>query len=117
MDLNYSDSVYYFKWSKQNSTNEYFDEYDDQVSTSSSYEDISRSFRTESIKKCTLIFGNARREETQRVMAAKLTRLTHKIAIQLHLVAQSCTICSSHSRQPVRKHLDTPSYVTIISLT
>jgi hypothetical protein len=26
-------------------------------------------------------------------MAAKLTRLTHKIAIQLHLVAESCTIC------------------------
>jgi hypothetical protein len=42
-------------------------------------------------------------------MAAKLTRLTHKIAIQLHLVAESCTICSSHSRQ-VRKLLDTPSY-------
>jgi len=28
-------------------------------------------------------------------MAAKLTRLTHKIAIQLHLVAESPTICSS----------------------
>jgi hypothetical protein len=27
-------------------------------------------------------------------MAAKLTRLTHKIAIQLHLVVDSCTICS-----------------------
>jgi hypothetical protein len=27
-------------------------------------------------------------------MAAKLTRLTKKIAIQLHLVAESCTICS-----------------------
>jgi hypothetical protein len=25
-------------------------------------------------------------------MAEKLTRLTHKIAIQLHLVAESCTI-------------------------
>jgi len=24
-------------------------------------------------------------------MAAKLTRLTHKVAIQLHLVAESCT--------------------------
>jgi len=41
-------------------------------------------------------------------MAAKVTRLTHKIAIQLHLVAESCTICSSHSRWPVWKHLDTP---------
>jgi hypothetical protein len=44
-------------------------------------------------------------------MAAKLTRRTHKIAIQLHLVADSCTICSSRSRQPVRKLLDTPSYI------
>jgi len=38
-------------------------------------------------------------------MAVKLTRLTHKIAIQLHLVAESCAICSSHSR----KLLDTTS--------
>jgi hypothetical protein len=30
-------------------------------------------------------------------MMTKLTRLTHKIAIQLHLVAESCTICSSRS--------------------
>jgi hypothetical protein len=44
-------------------------------------------------------------------MAAKLTRLTHKIAIQLHLVAESSTICSSRSRRPVRKLLCTPSYV------
>jgi hypothetical protein len=43
-------------------------------------------------------------------MATKRTRLTHKIAIQLHLVADSCTICSSHSRRPVRKLLDTPWY-------
>jgi hypothetical protein len=43
-------------------------------------------------------------------MAAKLTRLTHKIAIQLHLVAESYTICSSRSRWAVRKLLDTPSY-------
>jgi hypothetical protein len=43
-------------------------------------------------------------------MTAKLTRLTHKIAIQLHLVAESCTIFSSVFRQPVRKLLDTPSY-------
>jgi len=33
-------------------------------------------------------------------MAGKLTRLTHRMAIQLHLVAESCTICSSHCRQP-----------------
>jgi len=43
-------------------------------------------------------------------MAAKLARLTHKIAIQLQLVAESCAICSSRSRQQVRKLLDTHSY-------
>jgi hypothetical protein len=43
-------------------------------------------------------------------MAAKPTRLTHKIAIQMHLVSENCTICSSRYRQPVRKLLDTPSY-------
>jgi len=36
--------------------------------------------------------------------------MTHKIAIKLHPVAESCTICSSLFRQPVRKLLDTPSY-------
>jgi hypothetical protein len=46
-------------------------------------------------------------------MAAKLTRLTHKIAIQLHLVAESCTIYSSRSGQPVQKFLDTLSYLII----
>jgi len=43
-------------------------------------------------------------------MAAKLSRLINKIAIQLQLVAQSCIICSSRSRWPVRKlwiHLST----------
>jgi len=45
-------------------------------------------------------------------MATKLTRLTHKIAIQLHLVAENCTICSSRSRQPVRKLLITPSSIS-----
>jgi len=44
-------------------------------------------------------------------MAAKLTRLTHKIATQLHVVAESCTIYSSYSRRPVRKLLDTPARV------
>jgi len=44
------------------------------------------------------------------VTEAILIRLTHKIAIQVHLVAESCTICSSRSRRPVRKLLDTPSY-------
>jgi hypothetical protein len=34
-------------------------------------------------------------------MAAKLTRLTHKIAIQLHLMVESCTICRSRARRPV----------------
>jgi hypothetical protein len=31
-------------------------------------------------------------------MAAKLTTLAHKITIQLHLVAECCTICSSRSK-------------------
>jgi hypothetical protein len=44
-------------------------------------------------------------------MAAKLTKQTHKIAIQLHLVAEICTICSSHSKRPVPELLDTPSYI------
>jgi hypothetical protein len=47
-------------------------------------------------------------------MAAKLTILTHMIAIQLHLVAESCTICSSLSRCPVLKLLDTSSYICLI---
>jgi len=46
-------------------------------------------------------------------MAAKLTRLIHWIAIQLHAVAESCTICSSSSRRSVRKLLDIPSYVNV----
>jgi hypothetical protein len=46
-------------------------------------------------------------------MAAKLTRLAHKIAIQLHLAEESCTICSSRSRRPVQKLLDTPSYTSL----
>jgi len=46
-------------------------------------------------------------------MVAKLTRLTHKITLQLHLVPESCTIGSSRSRRPVRKLLDTPSYIQL----
>jgi len=45
-------------------------------------------------------------------MAAKVTRLTHKIATQLQLVTEGCTICSSRSRRPVWKLLETPSYTT-----
>jgi choline-glycine betaine transporter len=47
-------------------------------------------------------------------MVAKLTRLTHNIAIQLQLVAESCTICSSRSRRSVRKLLDTLSYMVCV---
>jgi hypothetical protein len=74
------------------------------------YEGVSKSFRTESITKYTLTTINSHWEATQRVMEAKLARLTQKIAIQLHLVVESCTIRSSHSRRPVRKLLDTSSY-------
>jgi len=38
-------------------------------------------------------------------MAAKLTRLTHRMALQLHLMVESCTVCSSLSRRSVRKLL------------
>jgi len=48
-------------------------------------------------------------------MAAKLTRLTHKITIQLRLMAENCTICSSRSRRPVRNLLITLSYITVTS--
>jgi hypothetical protein len=47
-------------------------------------------------------------------MAAKLARLSHKIVIKLHLVAESCTICSSRSRRPFRRLLDTLSYLKTI---
>jgi hypothetical protein len=40
------------------------------------YEGVTESFRTESITKYTLTFGTTRWEATQRVMAAKLTRMT-----------------------------------------
>jgi len=44
-------------------------------------------------------------------MAAKLTRLTHDTATQLHLVAESSTFCSSRSRRAAWKLLDTPPYI------
>jgi hypothetical protein len=71
------------------------------------YEGVSKISRTELITKCTLTTINTLWEATQRVMAVKLTRLTHKIAIQPHLVADGYTICGSRSRRPVRKLLDT----------
>jgi hypothetical protein len=80
-----------------------------------SYEGVPKSFRTESITKYTLTNMNTRWDVTQRVMAAKLIRRTHKIAIYLHLVAESCTIFSSRSRSPVRKRLDTLSYYGVIN--
>jgi hypothetical protein len=83
---------------------------------SPSYEGVSKSFRTESITKYMLTTINTRCEATQRVMAAKLIILTHKIAIKLHLVAERCIICSSCSRLPVRKLLDTPAYTSCLYL-
>jgi len=70
-----------------------------------------RKFPDWVITKYTLTSINTHWEATQRDMAAELTRLTHKIAIELHLVADSCTISSSRSRRPVRKLLDTPLYL------
>jgi len=46
---------------------------------------------------------------------AKLSRLTHRIVIQLHLVAESHTIYSSYSRWPFWKRLDTPLYITKVT--
>jgi len=43
-------------------------------------------------------------------MVAKLPKVTHRIAIQLYLMAESFVVYSSRSRRPVRKLLDTPSY-------
>jgi hypothetical protein len=54
---------------------------------------------------------NTHREAAQSFMVAKFIKLTHKIVIQLHLVAESHTICSSCFRQQVQKLLDTPSYM------
>jgi hypothetical protein len=74
------------------------------------YEVVSKGFRTESITKSKTTI-NSRWEATQRFMATQLTKRTHQIAIQLHLVADGCTICRSHSRRPVRKLLVTPSCI------
>jgi hypothetical protein len=49
-----------------------------------------------------------------RVMAAKLNLLIHKMAIQLHLVAESSSICSCRSRRPVVKLLGTTSYLCLM---
>jgi hypothetical protein len=45
------------------------------------YEGVSKSIRTESITKYTLTTINTRWEATEMFMAAKLTRLTHKVVI------------------------------------
>jgi len=58
--------------------------------SSSTYEGVSISFWTESVTKYMPTTINTHWESTQRVMAAKLTRLTHNITIQLHLVSESC---------------------------
>jgi len=75
------------------------------------YECASKSFLTESITKYALTKIKTRCEATQRDMAAKLTRLTHEIAIKLHLLGKTCTICSFRSMRSVRKLLVTPSCI------
>jgi hypothetical protein len=49
-------------------------------------------------------------------MATKLTILTHKMAVQLCLVVERSTICSSPSRRPVRKLLDAPARACIYNV-
>jgi hypothetical protein len=66
------------------------------------YEGVSKSSWTESIMKYMLTTINTHWEATQSVMTAKLTRMTHKIAIQLHLVAEN------HLQFSVQKCLGTP---------
>jgi hypothetical protein len=80
------------------------------------YKGVSKSFWTEMITKYTLTIINTCCEATKRVVVAKVTRLAHKIVIQLHLVAESCTIFSSCSRQPVQKLLNTPLYMGVKSI-
>jgi len=60
---------------------------------------------------------NTHWEAVPRVMAEKLTGLTHRVSIQLHLVAESCTTCSSRSRQPVRKLLGHPRILSNLTRT
>jgi hypothetical protein len=66
---------------------------------------VGGSFRTESITK------HASNTHSLRSNTTGYGDKTHQIAIQLHLVAESCTVCSSRSRWPVRKLLDAPSYI------
>jgi len=55
-------------------------------------------------------YDNKHSKINTKVTAAKLSRLSHKIAMQLHLLAESGTICSFRSRRPVRKLVVTSSY-------
>jgi len=50
-------------------------------------------------------------------MAATLARLTHKITMQLHLVAESSNIFSSRSRRPVRKLWMHPRTTWLVAYT
>jgi hypothetical protein len=80
------------------------------------YEGVSKSFRTEYKTKYMLTFDITCCCPLQRVMVAKLTKLSHKIVIQLHLVAKSCTICSFCSRWQVWKLVDTPPHIMLNEL-
>jgi len=66
-------------------------------------EGVSKSFRSQPITKLTTT--NTCWEATRRVMSSKLTRLTHKTVIQLHLVAESCTICSQSGNVWIHPHM------------
>jgi hypothetical protein len=76
-------------------------------------EGVPKSFRTELVMKYKLTTIKTHSKATQMVMVAKLTILTHKIALELHLVAEGYTVCSSSSRKLVRQLLVTPSYVAL----
>jgi hypothetical protein len=80
------------------------------------YEGISKSFRTESITKHTLTTIKLVQKQHKGLWLQNSLDRLKKIAIQLHLVAESCTICSFRSRRPVRKLLDTPSHAGSVLL-
>jgi hypothetical protein len=80
------------------------------LKTVTRYEGVSKSFRTESNNEIYAYNKKHSLRSNTKGYSSKTHRLTHEKAIQLHLVAENCTIYRSRYRRPVRKLLDTPSY-------
>jgi hypothetical protein len=75
------------------------------------YESVSKSFRTESITKSRTTTKTPVEKQHKGLWRQNSLDLTHKIAIQLQVAAESSTICSSLLRRLVRKLLDTLSHL------